>query len=355
MSTADLNDFTEKKRLFALSFPNYKEENIPSLDSKHQKIIAVLGESSDWLADFKEEDIRTWHMQDDIGQVPYWPDYVRRDGSLLVNLAKFFFHKTKYRNSAKAIKESIVDDIAVIEKRWGNKSLLSNPVNETPGKPKFSKISGYRVNTRWMRYLYLANVIREANLIPENGVWVDIGSYYGGLQGVVHKNCPNAKFILVDFHHQLFRSFIYLSQLYPNARHNLGLKTSLADSTPGSFNYVHVSDFDELHRLEIDLLTNFFSFGEMKRETFQRYKDSDSIISSKNIYLVNRFVSAPYFEQTYNNDLTVLDYVFENHQINYFDVFPIHHFASLHRVVLGSARPRNTSSSYFEMILAAKK
>lgn len=354
MSVTDSTDFSEKKRVFALSFPNFRNEDVPTLDLKHQKVIAALNESSDWLADFKEEDIRTWSMQDDIGQIPHLPDYIHRDGWLLVNLLKFLYHKIRFRSSAKDIRDSIIDDIAVIENRWGIGPLAENPVNKTPGKPKFSKIKGYKINTRWMRYLYLASVIRDKNLIPENGVWVDVGSYYGGVQGIVYKYCKNSKIILVDFHHQLFRSYVYLAEQYPDAQHNLGIDATLNESTYGSFCYVHVSDFHKLSEMRIDLLSNFFSFGEMRRETFESYRSSAPVNNATKIYLVNRFVSAPYFEPTYDNDLSILDYKFKNHQVSYFDVFPIHHFASLHRNVLGTERSRNTSSSYFEVLLTSE-
>lgn len=351
MIELDATEFKEKKRLFALHFPHYMNEDVPTLDLKHQKVIAALSSSSDWLEDIKAENIRTWSMQDDVGQCPYFIDYFQRDGSLPVNLLKFLYHKIKFRTQAKATRDSIVDDIAILTRRWGTTSLVENPVNKTPGRPKFSRIEGYNVNTRWMRYLYLANVIQHENLIPENGVWVDIGSYYGGVQGLVYKTNKKSKMVLVDFHHQLFRSYIYLSQLYPDSQHNLGLKATLEDSTPGSFCYVHVSDFEKLSSLKIDLLSNFFSFGEMTRSTFESYLESTPVTNAKSVYLVNRFVSAPYFEQTYDNNLSILDYRFKNHQITYFDIFPIHHFLSTHREVLGLARPRNSSSSYFEMLL----
>lgn len=354
MSTLDSTDFKEKKCLFASNFPNYRDEDVLTLDLKHQQVVAALASTSDWLTDFKLEDIRTWSMQDDIGQTPYFLDYFQRRGFLFVNLLKFIYHKIRFRSQTKAIKDSIIDDISIITSRWGNKSLLDNPVNQTPGNPKFSKIGDYIVNTRWMRYLYLANVIQHKNLIPENGVWVDIGSYYGGVQGLVYKNIPNSKIILVDFHHQLFRSYIYLSQLYPNSQHNLGIEATLKNSASNSFCYVHVSDFEKLSELKIDLLSNFFSFGEMKRSTFNNYLESTPVRNAKSIYVVNRFVSAPYFEPTYDNDLSILDYDFKNHCIAYFDVFPIHHYASIFREVLGVARTRNTSSSYFEMILKQK-
>ena len=56
-------------------------------------------------------------------------------------------------------------------------------------------------------------------LVNNNSTWLDIGSYYGGLQGLVKKYYPESKMIMVDFNHQLTRSYIYLKQLYPGANH----------------------------------------------------------------------------------------------------------------------------------------
>jgi putative sugar O-methyltransferase len=342
--------FLEKKMNFAKGFPAYRSENSLSLDKKHEQIIGALESSEDWLTSFQESDIRYWSMQDDIGQTPYWMDYLNRDGSKFVNLAKFILHKTKNRKENKMVFDSIVDDISMIRHLYGESYLKDNPVDQTPGNPKYSKIHNFKVNSRWMRYIYLANTIKAKDLLPSGGVWVDIGSYYGGLQGVVFKYNQSSKVILVDFHHQLFRSYAYLSEVFPNVKHNLGINETLEDESKGSFNYVHVSDFFALKSLNIDLLTNFFSFGEMQRDVFKNYIDSEVAAKSSTIYTVNRFVSAPFFEKTYDNDLSVLDYQFSSHRLSYFDVFPIHHFAEFSREFFGVTRPRNTSSSYFESI-----
>ena len=345
------SNFLEKKLYFASNFPNYKYEDAFLLDKKHEGIIRNLDVSDDWLMSFNEKDIRYWSMQDDIGQPPYIKDYLGREGSNLQNLLKFCFHKVKFREQNRLIRDSIVDDILITQKLFGNSILGENPVDQTPGNPKYSNIMGYRVNARWMRYIYLANVITENQMLPLGGVWIDIGSYYGGLQGLVHKYNKDSKIILVDFHHQLFRSYAYLSELYPEVKHNLGIDMTLSDTSSGSFNYVHISDFPALKSLNIDLLSNFFSFGEMKRDVFNNYISSPVVNNASTIYTVNRFVSAPFFEKTYDNDLSVLDYRFSHHKVKYFDVFPIHHFAAITRSVLGKTRPRNTSSSYFESIL----
>ena len=67
--------------------------------------------------------------------------------------------------------------------------------------------------------------------------------------------------------------------------------------------YVKVNDFKKIENLKTDLITNFFSFGEMKRESFKNYYDSYLLNNSKYIYLINRVVSSPFFEKTYELQL----------------------------------------------------
>ena len=344
-------NFSEKKVNFANNFPRYLTENTSILDAKHKNIIDKIEISEDWLTAFREEDIRCWGMQNDLGQPAYLRDYLQRKGPYLNNFIKFIYHKVKFREVNKQIKDSLVDDISIIQNLYGHSFLKENPVDQTPGNPEYCRIKGYKVNTRWMRYLYLANTIVNKGMLSSEGIWLDIGSYYGGLQGLVYKYNKNSKIILVDFHHQLFRSYAYLSKLYPNAIHNLGIEKVLTNNTIPSFNYVHISDFSALNALNIKLLTNFFSFGEMKREIFDNYVSSEVVNKAEMIYIVNRFVSAPFFEKTYDNDLTVLDYKFPNHKVSYFNIFPIHHFATFPRTLFEKTRPRNTGSSYFESIL----
>ena len=91
-----------------------------------------------------------------------------------------------------------------------------------------------------------------------------------------------------------------------------------------------------MKKIKFDLVSNFFSFGEMKKETFYNYFDHEIISKSNSIYLVNRFVSSPFFEPTYQNTLNVFDYEKKNFKTTYFDVFPIHHYRNFYRSVLGS-------------------
>ena len=338
-----------KKEFFKTKFPNYLTENLESLDSKHSRLLETL-QQEDWLDRITEGSLRNSSIQDDIGAPTCFQDYIHRDGSKMLNGLKFLQHKVRFRKLNSELRGSIKDDISIMKYLNYEKILVENPVTKSPGKPSYAKIDGYFVNNRWMRYLYLASRIIDTQVLPDRGVWVDIGSYYGGLQGILFKYKPETKIVLVDFHHQLFRSYAYLSSIYPNATHNLGIEAVLKSSEIGSLNYVHVSDFHDLKDLEVTLVTNFFSFGEMKRSTFNDYVQSDVVKNSQNLYFVNRFVSAPFFEPTYDSDLSVIDYDFPDFRLVSLDVFPIHHFNLLNRSLFGILRFRNTSSSYFEGI-----
>ena len=55
-------------------------------------------------------------------------------------------------------------------------------------------------NNRWNRYIYLASQIKKKLLksnIHQN--WLDIGSYYGGLQMIVKKFNKNNNFFFIRF------------------------------------------------------------------------------------------------------------------------------------------------------------
>ena len=89
----------------------------------------------------------------------------------------------------------------------------------------------------------------------------------------------------------------------------------------------------------------------MKRNTFKNYIDSNHLKHSKNLYFVNRFVSSPFFEKTYDSDLNIFDYdLKKNFKLTYFDIFPIHHYQTPNRLLFDKIRCRPVSSPYFEMV-----
>ena len=108
--------------------------------------------------------------------------------------------------------------------------------------------------------------------------------------------------------------------------------------------------FDLLDSIKAKLITNIFSFGEMKEQTFENYKNSKVYKNAKFKLLINRFVSSPYFEKTYDNSTNILNYLNKD-TIKYFDIFPIHHYQSPKRKLFGSIKNRPMSSPYFELLL----
>ena len=107
------------------------------------------------------------------------------------------------------------------------------------------------------------------------------------------------------------------------------------DEDKNTFIYLPVDQFNKISNLKVKLVTNFFSFGEMKKNNFSEYINSSLIKNSDYLYFVNRFISSPFFEKTYDDNINILDYVRNlNKNILYFDMFPIHHYQIINRKIL---------------------
>lgn len=349
MSTADLAEH------FINNAPRFHEDlELDDIDEKHVKILTDSYKEVKAGSAFNKNSFRNWKGQSDTN-VPAQinASAIQGDG-LALALMKYAYLKLLRRSQDKALLTTFMDDMAIINMIGGGNLLEENPVHQTPGSTLAYHINNTSVNLRWLRYIYLLKRILDLDILTEGGIWVDVGSFYGGLQGLVHKYNPEAKIVMVDFHHQLCRSYIYLSQLYPDAKHilpkDLSEYNKLEELPKGAFMYVPVSEYDAIADQTVDLVSNFFSLGEMRREFFNIYHRSRLFRESKKVYLVNRFVSAPFFEKTYDTDVSILDYTTEARSIDSFDVFPMHHFMQLKRQLFGRKSLRNTSSSYFEMM-----
>jgi len=351
MSIKTINEFDLRKQEFKRAFPTYLLENSSNLDAKHKRIIETIRQSPNWLDFLSFTELRDWSEQNDLGVPTNFGHYRTLKFDYGRKWIKYVYYTFFYRQLNQELKRSLIDDLEIIKSVGGEDLLLANPVEAELGNPMFWRKDGYSVNTRWLRYIYIATRIRYIFKFKNCGTWLDIGSYYGGLQTIVAKEQIFNKIILVDFHHQLFRSYVHLRHKFPNAIHDLGGKNLHSRDHDGtSFHYLHVDDLNLTDEISVDLLTNFFSFGEMRRDTFLSYKFSNLLTRAKTLYLVNRFVSSPFFEATYDSDLTVADYNFESHTLRKIDIFPIHYFATLPRKLFGSIRPRSISSPYFEGI-----
>lgn len=347
----DFSRLNRSKDLFRAGFPNYRNEQVGALDKKHQRILTGLEGSVDWLNGITKFNFREWSEQNDLGAPSDFSYVLHGNGSFLRRLKRYMYKKSVGCESDRSSLASASDDLSILDSKGAIEVLLRNPVADTPGVGEYCSYGTSSYNLRWLRYIYLARQFQNLGLGTSTKIWLDIGSYYGGLQGIIRKEFPDLPIILLDFHHQLFRSFYYLSAQFPNHAHNLGISETVKNISPGSFNYVHVEDFEKLSELGIDLVTNFFSFGEMKRETFTNYLRSGVILNSKKLYLVNRFISAPFFSPTYDTDLTISDYLQPNFQVTYLDIFPIHYWHRVKQELFGKSSFRSISSPYFELLL----
>ena len=329
----------------------YRDTKGIEIDDKHAEIITEFNNSG---IELDELNFRSWKMQDDM-QVPAQIAFGNLGGkNTLYLLLRYIYRNFFKRNDEKLIKQALLDDLYLIDSLGMGHLIDDNPVSNTPGFTNAYKYDGRVVNMRWLRYIYILSVILHKKLLINDNLWLDVGSFYGGLQGLVKKYLPNIRIVMVDFNHQLCRSYIYLANMYPNAKHILPDEAininDLSLIPKGSIVYLPVESYDVMGGMQFDLASNFFSFGEMRRSTFENYMKSEQFNRAKNIYLVNRFVSSPFFEKTYDTNLTIVDYLKYIKNINYIDVFPIHHYMQVKRKILGRLCHRNVSSSYFEII-----
>ena len=349
----------ELAEYFMENSPKFHEDiDLNNIDAKHKKILKESYAEIDKGTAFGENSFRNWKSQSDC-DVPAQLSLhgMKRDG-LPQHLLRYLYKKIFYRDADKYLLSTFRDDVEILSSIGAEQLLIDNPVHITPGATSSYFMNASSLNLRWLRYIYALKRILDFKVLQKGSVWVDVGSYYGGLQGLVHKYAQDSKIVMVDFHHQLCRSFIYLSQLYPEATHitpnEVGKYSSLNDMPDGSFVYVPVSDYDKISNQTVDLVTNYFSLGEMRREYFDRYNNSPLFSESKLTYLVNRVVSAPFFEKVYDNDLSILDYYSKHRETKYFDIFPMHHYMLLKRELFGRSEFRNISSPYFELVTTCK-
>ncbi len=332
----------------------YQDLDLKGIDDKHSNI---LKEAYKQFEDSEENigsGFRSWKGQNDLAVPSQFTLNFFRSQGYMRGMLKYGYRKILRRKEDEFLRNAILDDIDIIKGLGGSDLLMENPVHLTPGAKDCYFVSETSVSLRWLRYIYILKRVLDKKLLSDGEIWVDVGSFYGGLQGLVRKYRPKSRIVLVDFHHQLCRSYIYLSKQFPDAKHILPDQikeyTDLNELPEGSIMYVPVSEYEHIAGQSADLVTNFFSLGEMRREFFNIYMTSQLFKESKRVLLVNRFVSAPFFEKTYDTDIAIMDYRQPDRTADYFDIFPMHHYLLVKRELFGRECFRNMCSPYFEMI-----
>lgn len=333
----------------------WNDHKIKNLDPKHKKILKKFTIKYKKNIKLFSDEIIDWEGQTNLG-APFQFSYERiKNSSLKQNLKNFknIFIQNYFN------KVSFFDDLEIIKKNRGMHILENSPVHLSLASTDAYFLSkNVSTNNRWNRYIYISSQIKNFKFLDnKDSNWLDIGSYYGGLQLILKKYFKSQNFYLLDFHHQLCRSYVLLKNAYPNANHILPnqLNKNKNKKYKNSFFYVPVQKLNIIKNKQFDLITNFFSFGEMTRPFFNYYYQNKVIDNAKVLYLVNRFISSPNFEPTYNNDLNIFDYEKKNFITKYFDIFPIHHYKNLKRKIFNRSSYRPISSPYFEKIMYKNK
>jgi putative sugar O-methyltransferase len=335
------------KQDFAQAFHSSTNLVPKEIDAKHHHILNLAYAKENWLGEIDWNNLRNWEGQNDLGI----PSNFRSDFFIHGWKSLIFFPAKKITRmtSDHMIRGSLKDDLKILEEIGAYEILKRIPMPIQPATTSFWNHGGVRFNMRWLRYVYLAKRIESILCNQVNPIWIDIGSFYGGLQFLVKHLRPDCTLILVDFEHQLFRSYAFLKSHFPKLNHSLS-PSSLRDLTPGSISYVAARNFNNIEGTSVSLITNFFSFGEMPPNTMQDYLSSRHIQNAKYLYFVNRWVSNPWFEPTYKVETNVTNYILPHFSIRTMDVMPMHHYQSIKRMALGTVRYRNSSSSYFEIL-----
>lgn len=344
--------FDEHVDFFVSKCKDFLTQNLDKkIDLKHENLLVEFKKI--YKKDKKNfiSNLRNWSHHGDLScppQITFIHLKYIGFGKTIINFLKKIikFFDLKFFN------QSFFDDLEILKKTGSLDILKQNPVHETPQCDDFYYFEKTSSNYRWNRYAYLLNKVRQENLLIDNCNYIDIGSFYGGFQSCLKKIYPKTNLILLDFNHQLCRSYVYLKNLFPYSKHTLPDDISnleFLNENEDQIVYLPIEKRSLLKKLNIHLTTNFFSFGEMKREMFNEY--FELIDHSKYIYLVNRFVSSPFFEKTYDSDLDVRDYLKKNYNTLYFDIFPMHHYLNIKRKLLNKYANRPVSSPYFELIL----
>lgn len=252
------------------------------------------------------------------------------------------------RGERKILKESL----DLLEKLNCN-TLLKKYPSSLIGNPNLFKYKGYRYTYRWIRHIIFLSLFKNylENKLPDNFITLDIGSSYGVFSYLLKKENPGSHNVLLDFPEQIVLAHYFLGMSFPESKIASFKELAGVDRIDrdflNKFDFILVPWFHykKIAPDSIDLITNFASLGEMRREWFDFYMKSEPFLSTQYFFTVNRFQSAP----TYDTDLTILDYPLGDFKRIHFGVCPYFSHTYLRKYLFFSEKSV-FSSQYFEFI-----
>lgn len=221
-------------------------------------------------------------------------------------------------------------------KNSSDQKYLTNIKMSFVGNPGYYVTNeGIKFNERYLRHLRNIENI-EKYIIKNNSNEIknvlDIGGGYSQFLEMMKRKFDKLKFANVDFYEQLILAYYYLLENFPGSKvcpmSKILSCEYIEETLINKFDFILIP-IECYHKIKpnvFDLITNFSSFGEMPRNIFLDYLNSPQFKSAKYIYTVNRLDSFP----TYNNNISIIDYIEDNINISYLNVSPIwkHYYVS---------------------------
>ena len=236
---------------------------------------------------------------------------------------RFHLLKKTISGAQRGAREGLRGLIKLLEDLKLQDLLKQYPCNEV-GNPNTFIYKGYRYTERWIRHIIFLSIFKKSlsPRLKDNFILMDIGSSYGIFSYLNKNEFPKSTQILLDFPEQLALAHYYLGMSFPDAK--IASYTDLMQAKRLDRSYLSQFDFvllpwtlySKVEANTLDVLCNFASLGEMRREWFDYYLKSEPFLSTKYFFCVNRFESST----TYDTDLTVLDYPLLDFKRLYFQI-----------------------------------
>jgi len=226
----------------------------------------------------------------------------------------------------RGIRKLLKECMGVIREQGYDSYLKKYPCSPV-GNPYTLTYDGRTFNYRWTKHIYSLGLFNKTigTKIGNSFVHLDVGSSYGIFSYLLKNEYPKMTTVLLDFPEQLILSHYFLGCSFPKAK--IASFKELQGIESIDRNFLKQYDivlipwffYPKLKAGSIDLVTNFASFGEMKKKWFEYYVKSEPFLSARYLFTENRFQSAP----TYDSELTILDYPLHDFNKIHFQICPI--------------------------------
>lgn len=209
----------------------------------------------------------------------------------------------------------------------GFRDLLKKYPCSDLGNPNVFCYRGYRFSLLWIKHIYSLGLFKKyiAGELKDDFVALDLGGGCGMFSGLLKQEFKASHHILVDLPEHLALAHYYLGLEFAQASiatYKDLIKIDLIDKEIiKKYDFILVPPFfyHQIAKDSIDVFTNFMSLQEMSRQYFDFYFKREPFLSAKTFFTINRYQSAP----TYDNGLSIKDYPLDGFTKIHFDTCPL--------------------------------